>query len=331
MLQVCYAWPQSGGDSGETETPKGDMYEKTEADSLFTAQQIVSENTDKTLDFHHLKLLALDVSVLQNEQQMKQLLEYFRENENMAWNTCVVAMDGDMDVLFSDETSLEKPLGMYVAQMLNGREELKRDAVVTVKDLMNLYENQIDTVLIPQLMAKNGKPVLSDLRICQRGTDKGMVQTQETADAYLLLEQAREVKLRLGDGTDVTVQDIRVERQITERQTVSWNQKNVGKTVENDKIYQQLVIKGNLKLPESRKVTPERGREICQETESLLQERLQALVDTGKTKQQADLTGSFGLLAGLDRTLCKQYKTQPELYEERLYTQIKVRLKQLNV
>ena len=114
------------------------MYEKTEADSLFTAQQIVSENTDKTLDFHHLKLLALDVSVLQNEQQMKQLLEYFRENENMAWNTCVVAMDGDMDVLFSDETSLEKPLGMYVAQMLNGREELKRDAVVTVKDLMNL-------------------------------------------------------------------------------------------------------------------------------------------------------------------------------------------------
>ena len=240
-------------------------------------------------------------------------------------------MDGDMDVLFSDETSLEKPLGMYVAQMLNGREELKRDAVVTVKDLMNLYENQVDTVLIPQLMAKNGKPVLSDLRICQRGMDKGMVQTQETADAYLLLEQAREVKLRLSDGTDVTVQDIRVERQITERQTVSWNQKNVGKTVENDKIYQQLVIKGNLKLPESRKVTPERGREICQETESLLQERLQALVDTGKTKQQADLTGSFGLLAGLDRTLCKQYKTQPELYEERLYTQIKVRLKQLNV
>lgn len=331
MLQVCYAWPQSGGDSGETETPKGDMYEKTEADSLFTAQQIVSENTDKTLDFHHLKLLALDVSVLQNEQQMKQLLEYFRENENMAWNTCVVAMDGDMDVLFSDKTSLEKPLGMYVAQMLNGREELKRDAVVTVKDLMNLYENQIDTVLIPQLMAKNGKPVLSGLRICQRGTDKGMVQTQETADAYLLLEQAREVKLRLGDGTDVTVQDIRVERQITERQTVSWNQKNEGKTVENDKIYQQLVIKGNLKLPESRKVTPERGREICQETESLLQERLQALVDTGKTKHQADLTGSFGLLAGLDRTLYKQYETQPELYEERLYTQIKVRLKQLNV
>ena len=69
----------------------------------------------------------------------------------------MVAMDGDMDVLFSDETSLEKPLGMYVAQMLNGREELKRDAVVTVKDLMNLYENQIDTVLIPQLMAKKWK------------------------------------------------------------------------------------------------------------------------------------------------------------------------------
>ena len=358
MLQVCYAWPQSGGDSGETETPKGDVYEKTEADSLFAAQRIVSENTDKTLDFHHLKLLALDVSVLRDEQQMKQLLEYFRENENMAWNTCVVAMDGDMDVLFSDETSLEKPLGMYVEQMLNGREELKRDAAVTVKDLMNLYENQIDTVLIPQLTAENGKPVLSGLRICQRGTDKGMVQTQETADAYLLLEQAQEVKLRLEDGTDVTVQDIRVERQImtatetesgvnpvesqnntekvmpvvkTERQTVSWNQKSMGKEVGSNKIYQQLVIKGNLKLPESRKVTPERGREICQETERLLQERLQELVDTGKTKQQADLTGSFGLLAGLDLTLWKQYESQPELYEERLETEIKVKLKQLNV
>ena len=320
MLQVCYAWPQSGGDSGETETPKGDVYEKTEADSLFSAQRIVSENTDKTLDFHHLKLLALDVSVLQDEQQMKQLLEYFRENENMAWNTCVVAMNGDMDVLFSDETSLEKPLGMYVAQMLNGREELKRNVSVTVKDLMNLYENQIDTVLIPQLTAENGKPVLSGLWICQRGTDKGMVQTQEMADAYLLQEQAREVKLRLEDGTDVTVQDIRVERQIT-----------AAAETEESLICQQLVIKGNLKLPESRKVTPERGREICQETESLLQERLQELVDTGKTKQQADLTGSFGLLAGLDRMLWKQYETQPELYEERLETEITVRLKQLNV
>lgn len=337
---IYYAWPQAGGDSGKTETPKGDIFEKTEADSLFRAQQIVSENTDKTLDFHHLKLLVLDVSVVQDRQQMRQLLEYFRENENMAWNTCVAVMDGEMEVLFSDEISLERPLGLYVEQMLNGREDLKRSAMVTVKDLMNLYENHMDTVLIPQLNVEDGKPVITGLRLCQRGMDRGIVQTKEQTGAYVLLEQAERMQLQLADGTDVIVQDIRVKRHVKEQ---AQNMMSEAETSGSDKerlnetervgqqIVQNMVISGNLKLPESRNVTEERGRAICEETEQLLQAYLQWMIYEAQEHGQGDLTGSFGLLAGLDRTLWKQYGGQPEQYEEKLYTTIDVKLKQLRL
>lgn len=91
---ISYAWPVTSGNDSSTGNASPDSMETLRARSLFEGEKIASENTDRTMDFNHLKALVLDTSILSEEAKMEDLLAYFIENENMAWNTCVFVMDG---------------------------------------------------------------------------------------------------------------------------------------------------------------------------------------------------------------------------------------------
>lgn len=321
LLDVFYAWPVPGGsDSSKSDAAAGDVFEKESAPTLFDAQTMVSENTDKTLDFNHLKVLVLNVNILKDEEQMQQLLYYFKENENMAWNTCVIVMEEDVESLFTEEmASGSKSLGLYLEQMLRGREDLKSDATVTVKDLMSLYLNQAETILIPQLSTASGKPEIDGYRIYARRTDHGVISPEEASYGYLLLNLAKSVSFSLPDGNYVTVQDLRLEREFAD--LVS----------QEEVLMQKIRVTGTVKMSTSTSVSRAKQDEILSEATKVLREELNRLVQSVREGHQADITGSFLVLPGYERDVWKLYRDNPDAYEKKLRTQIEVSLKMLNL
>ncbi len=319
LLDVFYAWPVPGGsDSSKSDVAAGDVFEKASAPTMFDAQTMVSENTDKTLDFNHLKVLALNVNILEDEEQMEQLLYYFKENENMAWNTCVIAMEEDVGELFTEEMASDsKSLGLYLEQMLRGRQDLKADATVTVKDLMSLYLNRAETILIPQLSTASGKPQIDGYRIYARRTDHGVVSPEEASYGYLLLNLAKSIQFSLPDGNYVTVQDLRLEREFTD--------------ADREKLTQRVKVFGTVKMSASTSVSVAKQDEILSEATNTLREELTRLVRSVREDHQADITGSFLVLPGYEREIWKLYQDNPDAYEKKLTTEIDVSLKMLNL
>ncbi len=323
--QVRYACPDLGADGGGqgTKSPSGDLFASVEVSSLFEAEEYISQNTDKTLDFNHLKILLIDTRILRSNEEMEQMLTYFMDNKNLAWNTCVAAMDDSMEALFGDAVTPGKSLGTYLEDLLEGRPGIKKQAVVTVKHLISAYKNRNELFMIPQFEVKDQEPVIARYRIFDHMHDHGSIPAKDAWMGFLVQQAAGNVSMTLSDGTYVTIGDLKIERRMEEAE----DGKHAGRTLP----VQDLTVKGTLKISGSTILTAREKEQLRRQAQKELQLKLETFVNELSEKQYTDITDSYMKLAGLNRELWKSYRENPDAFEKKLYTRIQVELKSLRI
>lgn len=303
------------GHAGAGIVAAGSGYKLVAADSLFQAEELLAANSDQSVDLNHMKVFVVSREFLQNKEQKEQLFAYFLENENMAWNTCIVFTEDSMEELFSGDYANGKSLGFYLEDLLKSRDDLKKKSFFTVKDYMSLCKNENETMLVPLVNLRDQQISIDHYCILSRGSDRGILTATESSYARLLMNQQKTLPFLLDNDEYVTLQDLRLERHVE---------------VDEEGIpHQKLIVKGNLSLAADWVYNSHRKEEILAKAREKLEWELTELIVSTQKEKHADLTNSFITLQGQCRPLWVLYKDNPEAYEKKLVTTVEVKLKML--
>lgn len=165
-----------------------DLYWDGTMDDLLSGTEIMSQSSNRNVDLNHLKVLILDKKVLDGDEEKEQLITFFREKRDAAWNTYVLLTDGDMSKIFSDEMQLNSCLGIYLEDLLEGWQNLKSGTLITVGDLMSQYFNQNERMLIPVVSVEDAQPVVKTFEVVERLNCISEMTMEEVFEKYDTLQ-----------------------------------------------------------------------------------------------------------------------------------------------
>lgn len=139
-----------------------DIFWEGEMEELLKGTHHLSETSNRNVDLNHLKVLILDQNILEEEEEKEQLISFFREKRDAAWNTYVLLTEGELPEIFSEDTELNVCLGIYLEDVVEGWTNLKRGTLITVGDLMSQYFNQREELMIPIVTVEDKRPIIQE-------------------------------------------------------------------------------------------------------------------------------------------------------------------------
>lgn len=169
-----------------------DAYWDESLDDLGEGIDLMSKTGSRNVDMNHLKVLILDICMLDDGENTDSLIQFFRENKDVAWNAYVFLADGEMEDLFSEETQINTCLGIYLENLLEGWDHLKSGSLITVGDLVSQYYNRNETLLIPVVSIDESQPVaenfavVSSLRVTE---EMSMEEVFDSTRSLILFEE----------------------------------------------------------------------------------------------------------------------------------------------
>ncbi len=144
-----------------------DLYWEGTMDDLLEGTALMSRESSRNVNLNHLKVLILDRTILDGQEEKEQLVEFFREKRDAAWNSYVLLCDGDMGTIFSDEMDLNSCLGIYLEDLAEGWTNLKSGTLITVGDLMSQYYNADEILLVPIVTTEEKRPVVKEFAVVE--------------------------------------------------------------------------------------------------------------------------------------------------------------------
>lgn len=311
-FQVYMAYPDLQDSSAMENALSSDVNWQDNVPNLFVGADRMSENSSKNVDFNHLKVLVLDKSVLESEESREQVIAFFQEKRDAAWNTYVLLCDGSLDSIFSEDLTIQSSLGIYLEDLIEEWTNVRSDAHTTVGDLMSQYYNRNETALIPLVGVEGQKPVIQSFEAVKNLNCMGEVAKNDAYEVMLLRDQLKSFSFSMEDGTRTTLHLIHTDRSITGSES--------GAPLIN------ITVRGTAKIENRLALSEDEQVEICEQAEQELASRLLKLAEELKNRQKFEPADSFLLLAGYNRDIWKQYQSDQEAYEEALQYHIEVRL-----
>ena len=313
-FQIYMAYPDLQSQDAKENAMSTDAFWSGQAEDLFSGADHMSESSSKNVDFNHLKVLILDKNIFADPEAKEALISFFMEQKDAAWNTYVLLADRDLETFFSGDLEISSSLGIYLEDMIEEWSNIKSDARVTVGDLMSQYYNQNETVLVPVLSEVKKRPEISGYAAVKRLSPFSVLDKEQAYDAMLLRGQLKAFSFSLEDDTRVVLQQIRVDREIS---AVSDE-----KMAEEQLPVIKLRINAAAQLKNRLSLTEKEKQEVKKQAEKELADRLLGLARKKKQAYQIDVTDSFLLLAGYNRSLWQIYGTNSDAYEKQLIYQI---------
>ena len=115
----------------------------------FPKEDDMGKHGAKKKDYNHLKVLVLDVELLEQQEKYNQILDKIAKEEQFPRNTYVCALD-DTEDLFEIEKSISQDLGTYIEEYLKLHEE-KNGRLLTLGDLLDEQANHTFILYLPYL------------------------------------------------------------------------------------------------------------------------------------------------------------------------------------
>lgn len=284
-----------------------------EAGAYYEAQKAYENNTNKVLDYNHLKAIIISREFLSDSDALRDLLSWLEHENVVARNTYLfVARDQASEILtLTKETN--GSVGKYLEQMTDTQEDFKENKVVTIGDLMNQWHNQNELLLIPTLTNNGEVPSITEYAVLDAFSYKGEITVEDAMKAFLVQNQVAHFLYRLSDGVVVEIQNIRREVAITNQ---------AGRPVVEVKLSGDARKKKGGEEISRGKLTKQLNRQL---EESLAGAAAELLADPGM-----DISNSFLKLGGQDRDLYRRYAQDYEGYLEQLGIVISVDMNFVN-
>ena len=324
-FQLYLAYPDLLNENASEHALASDAYWEGTVTDLFEGMRQMSENSSKNPDLNHLKVLLLNPQVFASDAAMETLLSFFEKKTDAAWNTYVLLTEEPMQEIFTEKLQLPECMGIYLEDLLEEWEHVKHNSFVTV-----------GTLIQEEKLAIGGFAILEQLHLA------GNLSLEEGYEALLLQNNLKKYAFSMADGTGVTLEQLRVQRDIvSEQREERWNRSEPsylsdgvecfvlsegiteGETAGEMRPVVQIIVNGRVGITNRLEGSTER-QQLEAAAKQELEERLQEFAEHWR-KAGTDVTDSYALLPGSDRALWHQYRDDETQYVEDLIYEVQVR------
>ncbi len=280
---------------------------------FFTGISKYANNTNKMMDYNHMKALVLSEDFMEDASSLAMFLQVCQKEDLIARNTLLFVSENAAEILSLDK-NLDTAIGSYLEEMMESRDDYKLKTTVTLGDFYNESANKEQLLLIPVLEEEGGLPIIRKYYAFSCGVPKGEISVQEAVLSYLCQGSIKKLAFTLEDKTPVTVNRIKVTN----------NFMGDKKLVYFTKIRLEVAVEKDMDTG-SRK-----GVELKKQIETLFLNQLTASARTLLEDSGIDMTNSFYQLGRYDGKKYEQYRNDSQGYLDHLEIQFEVDVILLN-
>lgn len=256
-----------------------------------------ANDTNKVLDYNHMKALVLSEEFVEDANALSDFLDICGKQSLIARNTLLFFAEDAAKILSLDQ-NLDTAIGSYLEEMIETRDDYKLKDAVTLGDLYNDMANKEQLLLVPVLSDAGGMPVIKNYYALWGGIPKGKIGINEAVLSYLSQGKLKKLMFSLEDGTAVTVNRIKARGGFSRGDEIFYH----------DKIHLEAVVEKDMETGsgEGERIRREIGDWVLTQ----LKDSAKSLLDV----QEIDITNSFYKLGMYSRTKYEQYHGNPDAY-----------------
>lgn len=283
-----------------TDTPMGLSLEGVD---MYHVEKSYENNTNRVLDYNHMKAIVLGKNIFEDQRQLRSLLLAWEQREASARNTNLLIGSESAAEILSLTKETQGSMGKYLEEMLESQKDFKQNKIATIGDLMNQWHNQDELLLIPVLTEQGNRPVITKYAAVLNFSYRGMLTVKEAMEVFFCQGLLETLTVEPSKNEVVEISDIQVSMNIKRQGEIP--------TV-------MVSISGKGKLKTGQISSAAQQYQLEQKIEQHLTADLQATAEKLTEEFGMDMTNSYLSLGGLDRELYSVYENLPDMYNEKV-------------
>lgn len=283
---------------------------QTTVEEFYETEVNFNKNSDKILDYKHLKAIIIGNDMAKNQEKLTDFLQYIEKNSLFARSTLVFIGKDMAEDVFLKSKDMEGGVGEYLSKMYTTHENLVRGKMVTLGDFMNHYYNEDQVLIVPVLNSVgNGskESVIESYQIFKKMSHIENLDTEEM-DMVLLgrgIGKGKSMIIKTDQKEEIILEISRLKRKCVFKEykgvpiayvTISGEAKIMNKEIKDPSVLENI-------------------KEVLDhETEVMLTKTVVHKI----SEESLDLLNSYHLLGLRNRDLWLDYEDKQELFEENL-------------
>ncbi|MCI8873135.1 MAG: hypothetical protein HFH51_09830 [Lachnospiraceae bacterium] len=314
-LAVSYDFPDLAQISEKGKTVDTAMGLSLEGADMYHVEKSYENNTNRVLDYNHMKAVVLGENVFSDTVQLRGILSAWEQREASARNTSLLIGSGSAAEILSLTEETEGSMGTYLEEMLESQKDFKQNKIATVGNLMNQWHNQDELLLIPVLTEQGKRPVITGYGAVSNFNYQGILTVEDAMKSFLCQNLLKKFTCEPAKNLVVEISDIRAKKTITLEGTLPV-------------VTVRITGKGRLKTGQVSSVSEQ------YQLEKKIEKQLTAdLAETAGRLQQEygiDVTNSFISLGSKNCSLYRMYRNYPDAYNQEAQHVFQVEIAMLN-
>ena len=308
-LEVIYEFSRTSSQENEEDKSGGNNLFQAEVKEFYEAEKEFHRNSNKTLDYKHLKALIIGKDLLEEEEKLEEYILYIERNSLYPWNTLVFVGEDTAKEVFEESENIDTSLGEYLNKMYANGEWEKTGEMITLRDLIHHYYNEDEILLIPTIgnnKENGGNPIVVGYKLMKNFQYVSKLTLEEMDSLLVGKGKGNKKVFKISINEDLYVVEVnKIRRRVSIKQ-----QKEVPVT------YVTLIGEGRIVNKEvSGAVELE---DLEKEFNHYLEIMVTKLIINEKEKSNVDILNSFEILGRKNRNLWFKYHKNQDLFEEEL-------------
>ena len=267
--------------------------------NIYEAEDIYLRQSDKKLDFTHLKVVIIGSKVMEDKKYISEVVSYLKEESEFARNTNLCITTDTANKIISLEKNLSDSVGIYLQKMFTNN--LSGHAV-NIEDLISNASDDKKVDIIPILTEEEKRPAFTE-SVILKGLD---------VVRYCGIEETGYLNIIEGKGEGSIIDLLSYGTYLVENNDVVSDIKILsGRT-----IHLKLTYSGNLKERDTKKKVNE--KQINNEIEEIMLDKLTYL----RKDYNIDIVETHKLLGIYDRGMWRKYLDDEEGLFENLHVEV---------
>lgn len=314
-LAVSYDFPDLAQISEKGKTVDTAMGLSLEGADMYHVEKAYENNTNRVLDYNHMKAVVLGENVFSDTVQLRGILSAWEQREASARNTSLLVGSGSAAEILSLTEETEGSMGTYLEEMLESQKDFKQNKIATVGNLMNQWHNQDELLLIPVLTEKGNRPVITGYAAISNFNYQGILSVEDAMKSFLCQNLLEKFTCEPAKNLAVEISNIRAK-------------KTIAMEGELPVVTVKITGKGRLKTGQISSVSEQ------YQLEKKIEKRLTAdLAETAERLQREhgiDVTNSYISLGSHNHSLYRIYRDFPDAYNQEVQQAFQVEINMLN-
>jgi spore germination protein (amino acid permease) len=299
-LSVTYTFASIASQTGQSSKEEDKETFNCNVENIYDAANIFSRQSDKKLDFNHLKVIVLGSDLLKDKDYLDEVITYLKSDSQFARGTNVcVSMDTANNILSLDK-NMSTSIGNYLQKMFI------TNLIGYSSTAQDLIENQSDNKIveiIPVLTVQDKYPVMIESVIMKGLNVVKYCDLDETMYFSIIKGQGEGSLIDLSSGAyQIEYNDVISDIEIISGRTIHLKLTYSGKLNKRD-------ITDNTAVEE----------DINEELEKIILDKITEL----REKYNIDYMETQKMLGIYDKKLWKKYENDEEGLFKNLYVEVK--------